>query len=596
MTLTGGASYNVDDWTAGDPDLRWVVPGPLAPGASVTFTYAAQVKPAGVVQPTATILNTADISAYYGVPKADRDAAPATVFRDYHGPDDSVTLTVVPYADVEIVKHAGKASYDGGEVITWTIDVINHGLSPAQHVVVTDPLPARSVFVSVSPTPACGQSGGTVTCDFGTLASGATKTITLKTQAKGLPPSSNTIPHHQHQLTVSKVEQYVSLDAGDTSSVDLSCTGNGYMSDGSAEVLHVDQDAGEPTDVVIRQASSTAPGTYRFVIDNDTLGQAQVKVFGTCLPHNTEVTSGHSHGLDVGPLTTLNTGVMTVGRHTFTIPVSAGHQGIAPGFLLQSGEARLVGSEPGGGGWQFTVDVLSPAQAVVSLRELATSTLGAGPSNHKHGLVFHHVVRTVSLPPGESVQRVTCPDGYKGVVATYDLPPGVYSLGNEPQPINRDFRLLNTTDHNIDVMLDLECLAIETGPAQDETFTMTNAASVTSTTWDPDLSNNSSSDSAVVTITAGSENEVAPIVQSLKVAGNGAFARVQVGCKAAGTCAGTMRLTAQVKRAGHHAKRVVIGSAHYRVKRGHHVQVRIQIKHQYRAMIRQHRLHGFKIR
>ena len=139
---------------------------------------------------------------------------------------------------------------------------------------------------------------------------------------------------------------------------------------------------------------------------------------------------------------------------------------------------------------------------------------------------------------GAWVQVVTsyAPDGYKGVVGTYDLPPGVYSLGNEPQPINRDFRLLNTTGVYVAVTLDLECVGVRTGPALDEDVTITNSASVTSATYDPDPSNNDASASLVATISAGTGDQVVPVPSSLQVAPSGAQASVTVRCGAGGSC------------------------------------------------------------
>jgi hypothetical protein len=215
----------------------------------------------------------------------------------------------------------------------------------------------------------------------------------------------------------------------------------------------------------------------------------------------------------------------------------------------------------------------------------------AGSPAHSHTLGFQHVVQTVSLPPGESVQRVTCPDGYKGIVGTYDLPPGVVSLGNEPQPINRDFRLLNTTSGNLDVVLDLECLAIETGSPHDQVLTVTNTATAGTSTYEPDLSDNSDSASMLLTVSPGT---VLPAVQHITVASSGKRAKVTAKCTTAGGCAGTMRLTAKV-RSGGHTRRVVIGSTHFRITRGRTVVVPIPIAQKYRPLIRAGRVAAYRV-
>ena len=66
---------------------------------------------------------------------------------------------------------------------------------------------------------------------------------------------------------------------------------------------------------------------------------------------------------------------MAPGRHSFVVPVSAGHHAISPGIAVVTGDARLVGSEPASGGWRFTVENTEPSQATLSVRELGDSTL-----------------------------------------------------------------------------------------------------------------------------------------------------------------------------------------------------------------------------
>ena len=196
------------------------------------------------------------------------------------------------------------------------------------------------------------------------------------------------------------------------------------------------------------------------------------------------------------------------------------------------------------------------------------------------------MARTVSLAPGESVERVSCPSGYKGITASYDLPAGVLLLGHEPQPVNRDFRLLNTTSGYVDVLLDLECIAVRTGPTVNDELTAVNTATVASPTYDPDLSNNSDTVTVKLTVGAGttpgsspgfapgtgsnpSSGKAAAKLATLSVGTKGKKASVTITCASSvDVCTGTLRLTAKVKRPGHHAKRVVIGTRSYQVQSG----------------------------
>jgi uncharacterized repeat protein (TIGR01451 family) len=64
-----------------------------------------------------------------------------------------------------------------GSNLTYTATVSNNGPNPATGVVLTDTLPAGVNFVSASSR--CSQSGGTVACNLGDLASGATVPVTI---------------------------------------------------------------------------------------------------------------------------------------------------------------------------------------------------------------------------------------------------------------------------------------------------------------------------------------------------------------------------------------------------------------------------------
>lgn len=559
--------------------------GTLEPGETRTVDITVTVAPTRTTPAT----NAADTTT------TTPDTAPA----NNHS---QVTTPVVPRADVSVSKTADGTDYEGGDTVVYTITARNDGPSTATGVTVTDPLPADLTFVSVVPgSPACAQAAGTVTCSLGSLAPGEERTITITTKAKGTPPVPDT-DGHDHQLDASKVEQYVSLQAGETRTQDVSCAGGGSMTDGSVEVMSVDQGTGTKADVVVGQVRSTALSTYRFVVTNTTTGQAQVKLFGTCLPAQTTNVDGHAHAIVVGSLQTLGTGTLAVGRHTVTIPVAAGSRGVSPGIEVFTGRARLVGARPVAGGWELTVEVLAPGtQATLSLRSLQTRTGMAGSPSHLHGIDTQHVTRTVTLAPGESVERVSCPSGSKGVTASYLLPAGVVLLGHEPQPVNRDFRLVNTTGSPVDVVLGLECVAVRTGPALDDVVSVVNTASVTTTTYDPDPANDTSSATVTVARAAGSVTPTpAPLPSSgfrgLQVGDGGGGAVVQVVCRGAGgVCTGSVALTGLVAKKYARAARVVIGVARFSVEAGEVVKVRVTIKKRFRKLVRQDKVRAFKV-
>lgn len=92
------------------------------------------------------------------------------------------------YTDVTIYKADSPDPVGPMKVLTYTLSPENLGPTSAVDVVVEDDLPPEVSFISVTPgSPTCSHdgspSGGTVTCDLGTLAVGMGPTITIQVEA-----------------------------------------------------------------------------------------------------------------------------------------------------------------------------------------------------------------------------------------------------------------------------------------------------------------------------------------------------------------------------------------------------------------------------
>jgi uncharacterized repeat protein (TIGR01451 family) len=86
-----------------------------------------------------------------------------------------------PNADLSISKSDSPDPVFAGQQLTYTLSVSNDGPADATGVTVTDQLPDGVTFNSASSSQgSCSQSGGMVTCDLGTLADGASATVTIK--------------------------------------------------------------------------------------------------------------------------------------------------------------------------------------------------------------------------------------------------------------------------------------------------------------------------------------------------------------------------------------------------------------------------------
>lgn len=95
---------------------------------------------------------------------------------------DAVGLTVMPVADLKIIKTSTPTVASTGSNITYTLTVTNNGPATADGVVVTDTLPAGLGYGSATPAPTSAV-GQVVTWNLGTIANGATRTLTVTAQA-----------------------------------------------------------------------------------------------------------------------------------------------------------------------------------------------------------------------------------------------------------------------------------------------------------------------------------------------------------------------------------------------------------------------------
>jgi len=112
----------------------------------------------------------------------------------------SVTSQVTAVVDLVALKTATPLSVPAGAPITFVATVRNDGPSTAQNVQVVDNLPANAAFISATAsgtgtctTPAVGAAGGTLTCTWASVNSGAQSTVTYLLRPLGTAAGGNVV-------------------------------------------------------------------------------------------------------------------------------------------------------------------------------------------------------------------------------------------------------------------------------------------------------------------------------------------------------------------------------------------------------------------
>ncbi|MDQ2629658.1 MAG: DUF11 domain-containing protein, partial [Actinomycetota bacterium] len=153
---------------SGETTVHWAIAS-LAAKGKVTITVPVTL--GKNLAKGATLTNSANITS---------DELPDPV-------EDEGSLVVGTEADMSIEK-TGDATYTAGEEYTWHLRVRNLGPSDAQNVVVTDPLPAGTSFVSADAP--CTEESGEVKCALGFAEAGFDQTYDVTVEVDSATETS----------------------------------------------------------------------------------------------------------------------------------------------------------------------------------------------------------------------------------------------------------------------------------------------------------------------------------------------------------------------------------------------------------------------
>lgn len=294
---------------------------------------------------------------------------------------------------------------------------------------------------------------------------------------------------HKHEVTMYKVEKNLKLAGvdsntpGDTLTPSLACNTNDIVLDGMWMVKHVDQYQPTPydpddddqyfpgggatssklSDVIVKASYPTDDRTWAFQFENRAQGDAQLKLYVTCIKNKTEA-NGHTHNIvSSKPMATPQSTIDQGGSRFRWDMNSLGYACdpdeffVAPGFKLGAGDnSRLIASIPRNSGrawlWEFGSTASSNITFYGKCIDRKVSLNG-----HTHVIAMKHLPDVspgygVSIPAGDPTEaQYTCDQGnsnyhgYKAMVGWFWMVDwqNNWFLGMEPRPKTRAYSFWN---------------------------------------------------------------------------------------------------------------------------------------------------------
>ena len=445
---TGTVSGNT---ASGSGDISDTVD--MTAAATITYTVTGTIDSSA----TGSLANTATVSSAID---------PNT---SNNSDTDSDTLT--PRADLVITESDSPDPVIAGENVTYTIDYVNKGLSSAENVEVTYPLPAGTTFVSSTKPGSWGSIeppvGGTGTVRFLRTSSpaGETASFTITVKVDADTPDGTVL------TSTSTV----------TSDTTLINTGD----DSASENTTVNAEA----DLVIAKTDSADPViagndlTYTVTVQNQGPSDAQSVVVNDTLPAGVTLVSTSGCNEDPAGVANCTLGTIAAGaskQYTITVEVDSD---VAHGTVLtNSASVSSDTTDPVSGNNAITEDTTVNAEADLSISKSdAPDPVLAGEQ-----LVYTITVNNAGPSDAQNVSVAdTLPAGLSNVVTSgcTEDPNGGSSCSLGTIAAGGSAMYTITVDVDSDVA---------------HGTVLTNSASVSSDTTDPMSGNNSTTEQTTV--------------------------------------------------------------------------------------------------
>lgn len=488
-TLPAGLTYNSSDLNgsdvcAGSSGQNVTCNGPaITAGQSVTFTVT--VNTSGSLVAGNTVSNTANVATI----------APTT---DNNMANNSSTdvATVVNVTDLSIVKtHTG--TFTAGENAAYTMTVSNSGPSntPTNDVSVVDILPAGMTYISAGSGGTgwtCSASNGTVTCDYAPAlaVNGTTPTLTI-----------NVAIGPDKQGEVSNTATVVSLlddsDPADDDSTDTTTIG----AEANLTATKVPQGtlvAGQPVTYRFSVTNNGGPSVANGVVISDPLQDHYTYESFSSVSGGTWDCSEASGTVTCGLSTPLAVGGTAVVDVTLIVAENA------PNPLANTAAVTFNGTDPTPANPTTSDPVSYSADLEVKLSH-KSETYRAGDTVDFTYTVINHgpstaedVVLTDTLPNGLSFESIVANnytyndplvakviDTLLGSTPVSAAPNTPFSCSNTGQNVTCNAATLAVGTYTIHMTARI---------ANNFTGDLTSVLAISSTTPDPNPSNNTSSD------------------------------------------------------------------------------------------------------
>ena len=343
---------------------------------------------------------------------------------------------------------------------SWSAGTVANGGTVTAHVVATNPTGVTRTIIfqdtydfGLSPSSLPGGCGTTSYSGYPmffchvTVPANGTATVDIPFTATYTGPKQYFHTWRMSEaVDVQKQETYVSMQAGQTQTFTVTCPSGYAEVDQSFHRLWVDQGTGTIDDVRVVSSTLTANG-WSATIHNGATGQAQGKLFATCL--KTDTTTGGS--IAVSPVQSFSVdNFLPVGDvpsefeatcPVYQTPVALNLDGVGANSNYPNDHDVLltqVGMKANGGrSATVFAKVNQPTDTTLQWRCMSTR------SSTGNRFAFRVETKTVTVPAMDDLEvQLYCAHGEKGIIGGWSGGP---LNGSEPRPVSRTYWFHNTS-------------------------------------------------------------------------------------------------------------------------------------------------------